>query len=110
MPIAESGTAGVRFEDGRVAVGGASREIGGRSPGRAVAAFRREDADGIANGCPARHERSAANAVTLVRLAEATVQDRQHVVLTMRPRFRLSLGSLALGKQKETIDASLWFR
>jgi hypothetical protein len=26
------------------------------------------------------------------------------------PRFRLSLSSLAVGKQKETIDASLWFR
>ena len=48
-------------------------------------AFHREDADGIANGCLARHERSADSGVKLVQLAEATVQGRrQHVVLTMR--------------------------
>lgn len=45
----------------------------------------------------------------LVQLAEATVQDRQHVVLTMCHGSDYP-GALALGKQKETIDASLWFR
>ena len=76
-----------------VAVGGAPREIGGRSPGRAVVACRREDADGIANGCLARHERSAGSGVTLVQLTEAVLDScRYDSFVKARPRVMRKLG------------------
>jgi hypothetical protein len=72
----------------------------------------------MANGCLARHERSAGSGVQLpTRLfregppqGDAKARPAPARSFDHAPRFRLSLSSLALGKQKETIDASLWFR